>query len=69
MVHEPEPGVNYLYCWRDLRGLVHLAPRMAEPRTGNHVTRCGKFVAGLTYAGREDVSTARPSCVECVRTR
>jgi hypothetical protein len=68
MVHEPEPDVKYLYCWRGLRGLVRLAERKHPPQRA-HLTLCGIAVGALTYAGREDVSTARPTCIACVRAR
>ena len=66
MVHDRTTIVNALYCWRDLRGLVHLARRT---RNRPDLTLCGLSTGALNYAGREDVSTAKPTCICCARIR
>lgn len=69
MVHEAPSGVNVLYCWRDLRGLIHRGPVAPNPLTRAHNTRCGRWASVLTNLGREDVSTACPNCILCVVIR
>ena len=62
MVHEGSPGVKYFYVWR-IHTLAHLGVG------GSDFTLCGERVRQAGFAGRDDTSPIRATCMTCVARR